>query len=212
MAQLAISAMALFFLSFRYLAAGEMSHNDDFRIRPGRIRSTRAPKAKSFLAQALRAAQKAGGLSRGGVRRGGSFGRGRAASVAAARLLNNRGRSAMVKARVVRRMRSPGALRAHIGYLKRDGITQDGSPGKLFDAAGDDADGRAFAEHCDGDRHHFRFIVSPDDATELESLRSFTHELMGSGLARSRYAARLSRRRPLEHRASPYPYSRARPR
>ena len=155
-----------------------MSHNDDFRIRPGRIRSTRAPKAKSFLAQALRAAQKAGGLSRGGVRRGGSFGRGRAASVAAARLLNNRARGAMVKARVVRRMRSPGALRAHIGYLKRDGITQDGSPGKLFDAAGDDADGRAFADRCDGDRHHFRFIVSPDDATELESLRSFTRELM----------------------------------
>ncbi|MBI5320530.1 VirD2 family relaxase/mobilization nuclease [Bradyrhizobium sp.] len=155
-----------------------MTGNDDFRIRPGRIRSTRAPKAKSFLAQALRAAHKAGGLSHGGVRRGGSFGRGRAASLAAARLLTNRARGAMVKARVVRRMRSPGALRAHIGYLKRDGATRDGSPGKLFDAAGDDADGRAFAERCDGDRHHFRFIVSPDDATELKSLRSFTRELM----------------------------------
>ena len=34
----------------------------------------------------------------------------------------------------------------------------------------------------------------------------------GSGLARSRHAARLGRRRPLEHRASTYPYSRARPR
>jgi type IV secretory pathway VirD2 relaxase len=84
----------------------------------------------------------------------------------------------MVKARVVRQMRSPGALRAHIGYLKRDGVTRDGSPGKLFDAAGDDADGRAFAERCEGDRHHFRFIVSPDDASELSSLRSFTRELM----------------------------------
>jgi type IV secretory pathway VirD2 relaxase len=84
----------------------------------------------------------------------------------------------VVKARVVRRMRSPGALRAHIGYLKRDGVTRDGSPGKLFDAAGDDANGQAFAERCDGDRHHFRFIVSPDEASELESLRSFTRELM----------------------------------
>ena len=84
----------------------------------------------------------------------------------------------MVKARVVRQMRSPGALRAHIGYLKRDGVTRDGSPGKLFDAAGDEADGRAFAERCEGDRHHFRFIVSPDDAGELSSLRSFTRELM----------------------------------
>src|SRR6201999_2308633 len=154
-----------------------MSGNDDFRVRPGRIRSTRAPRAKPFLAQALQAAQKAGGLPRGGQRRGSTFGRGRAASLAASRLLNNRARGAIVKARVVRRMRSPGALRAHIGYLQRDGVTRDGSPGKLFDAAGDDADGRAFVERCDGDRHHFRFIVSPDDAGELESLRGFTREL-----------------------------------
>jgi hypothetical protein len=68
----------------------------------------------------------------------------------------------MVKARVERQMRLPGALRSHIGYLKHDGVTRDGSPGKLFDAAGDDADGRVFAERCEGDRHHFRFIVSPD--------------------------------------------------
>ena len=50
------------------------------------------------------------------------------------------GFAAMVKARVVRQMRSPGALRAHIGYLKRDGVTRDNSPGKLFDAAGDGAE------------------------------------------------------------------------
>lgn len=171
-------AKALFFLGFRHLAVLKMSRNDDLRIRPGRIRSTRAPAAKSFLAQALNAAQKAGGLPRGGVRRGASFGRGRAASISASRLLNNRARGAMIKARVVRRMRSPGALRAHVNYLKRDGVTRDGSPGKLFDAAGDDADGRAFVERCDGDWHHFRFIVSPDDAGELESLRNFTRELM----------------------------------
>jgi hypothetical protein len=155
-----------------------MTRNDDFRIRPGRIRSTRAPRTKPFLAQALQAAQKAGGLSRGGGSRGGGFGRGRAASFAATRLLQGRGRGAMVKARVVRRMRSPGSLRAHLGYLQRDGVTRDGSPGNLFDAAGDDADGRAFAERCEDDRHHFRFIVSPDEASELASLRSFTRELM----------------------------------
>src|ERR1700680_747979 len=28
------------------------------------------------------------------------------------------------------------------------------------------------------DRHYFRFIVSPEDAVELESLRTFTRELM----------------------------------
>lgn len=155
-----------------------MTGNDDFRIRPGRIRSTRAAHTKPFLAQALQAAQKAGGLSRAGQRRGSTFGRGRAASLAASRLLNSRARGAVVKARVVRRMRSPGALRAHIGYLKRDGVTRDGSEGKFFDAGGDEADGRAFTERCKDDRHHFRFIVSPDDAGELENLRTFTRELM----------------------------------
>lgn len=155
-----------------------MTGNDDLRVRPGRIRSTRAPRTKSFLAQALQAAQKAGGISRGGQRRDSRFGRGRAASLAASRLLNNRARSAVVKARVVRRMRSSGALRAHVSYLQRDGVTRDGATGKLFDAAGDEADGRAFTERCKDDRHHFRFIVSPDDAGELGSLRSFTRELM----------------------------------
>ena len=155
-----------------------MTGNDDFRIRPGRIRSTRAARTKPFLAQALQAAQKAGGLSRAGGKRGSTFGRGRAASLAASRLLNNRARGAIVKARVVRQVRSPGALRAHIGYLQRDGVTRDESPGKLFDAAGDEADGRAFADRCKDDRHHFRFIVSPDDAGELENLRTFTRELM----------------------------------
>lgn len=155
-----------------------MANSDDFRVRPGRIRSSRAPRTKPFLAQALQAAQKAGGLSRGAGNRGGSFGRGRAASLAATRLLNNRGRGAMVKARVVRGARSPGSLRSHIGYLQRDGVTRDGSRGRLFDAACDDADGRAFVERCEYDRHHFRFIVSADDAGELASLRTFTRELM----------------------------------
>src|SRR5262249_62324944 len=95
-------------------------------------------RTKPFLAQALQAAQKAGGFSRGQTKRGSTFGRGRAASLAASRLFNNRARGAIVKARVVRRMRSPGALRAHIGYLQRDGVTRDGSPGKLFDAARDE--------------------------------------------------------------------------
>ena len=38
-----------------------MSDDSEFRIRPGRIRSTRAQQARPFVAQALAAAQKAGG-------------------------------------------------------------------------------------------------------------------------------------------------------
>ena len=92
-----------------------MTGNDDFRIRPGRIRSTRAARTKPFLVQALQAAQKAGGLSRAGQRRGSTFGRGRAASLAASRLLNNRARGAIVKARVVRQIVDQGGPSLYLG-------------------------------------------------------------------------------------------------
>jgi hypothetical protein len=38
-----------------------MSKEDDVRIRPGRIRSSGAQRARPFIAQALAAAQRAGG-------------------------------------------------------------------------------------------------------------------------------------------------------
>ena len=48
----------------------------------------------------------------------------------------------------------------------------------MFDAASDTADERAFAERCEDDRHHFRFIISPEDGAELGDLKTFTRELM----------------------------------
>ncbi|WP_430642284.1 relaxase/mobilization nuclease domain-containing protein [Bradyrhizobium jicamae] len=48
----------------------------------------------------------------------------------------------------------------------------------MFDVTSDAADERAFAERCKDDRHHFRFIISPEDAAELGDLRLFTRELM----------------------------------
>lgn len=149
-----------------------------FEVRPGRIRSRRARGTRSFLATALGAAQKAGGLGRTGGAGRSTFGRGRAAGVAARRLLGDRSRSAIVKARVVRMRGGAGALRAHVAYLQRDGVRRDGAPGQLFGRDADAVDGRAFADVCRGDRHHFRFIVSPDDAAELGSLRDFTRTLM----------------------------------
>ena len=37
---------------------------------------------------------------------------------------------------------------------------------------------RAFAERCEDDRHHFRFIISPEDGAALGDLKTFTRELM----------------------------------
>jgi len=89
-----------------------------------------------------------------------------------------RTRLVTVKARVVRHGPRTAPLAAHVAYLQRDGVTRDGAPGRLFDADHDAADGRAFAEKSADDRHHFRFIVAPEDAAKMDDLRAFTRELM----------------------------------
>jgi type IV secretory pathway VirD2 relaxase len=159
-----------------------MTRDDDFSVRPGRIRSRGAQWARPFIAQALAAAQKAGGrVSRSGrivSPRASNFGRGRSASVRANRLLSSRSRGAVVKARVVRNGGKGAPLATHLNYLQRDGVTRDGEKGRLFGPEIEEADGRAFAERCEQDRHHFRFIVSPDDSTEMADLKRFTRDLM----------------------------------
>ena len=164
-----------------------MSNRDnDLRIRPGRIRDggTRGHKARSFVGQVMRAAKKAGhtGYRFSGPKRQGRnsrFGRGR--FVKAARGLSRTKRRVVIKARIVRhrgqRFRS-APLAKHIDYLKRDGVTRDGRDAAMFDRDSDAVGDRAFSERCEEDRHHFRFIVSPEDAGWLEDARAFTRDLM----------------------------------
>jgi type IV secretory pathway VirD2 relaxase len=160
--------------------------DDDLTIRPARIRhgGHGAKRAMSFVGEVMRAAQKAGHVGKrfGASRAGGGegkFGRGRQASLALS--LRSSTRRVAVKARVVRhggaRFRAAPMAR-HLLYLKRDGVTRDGAEAGMFDATSEVADERAFAERCEGDRHHFRFIVAPEDGSELADLRTFTRELM----------------------------------
>ena len=83
-------------------------------------------------------------------------------------------------ARIVRqhggRFRS-ASLSKHVSSQTR-GVTRDGAHARMFDTLSDAADTRAFAERCDGDRHHFRVTVSPEDACQMADLRAFTRELM----------------------------------
>lgn len=160
-----------------------MADEHEFRVRPGRIRSTRAQSARPFIAQALAGAKKAGGgVSRSGRVVSGNrsrFGRGQRASIQANRLITARTRGAVIKARVVRHSGRAAPLGTHLDYLRRDGVTRDGEKARLFGPGDGEADGRAFAQRCEDDRHHFRFIVSPDDALEMSDLRSFTSDLVG---------------------------------
>ena len=160
-----------------------MADDSEIRIRPGRIRSTRAQQARPFISQALAAAQKAGGrVSRSGKITTGNrsrFGRGQRASIQANRLLTGRSRIVVIKTRVVRHSARAAPLAAHLSYLRRDGVTRDGEKARLFGPEGDNVDARDFAARCEDDRHHFRFIVSPEDAVDMADLKSHARELMG---------------------------------
>lgn len=156
----------------------------DFHVRPGRSRDAgrgAGRKGQRLAAQVRRVSSRAG-YTRLGHRSGkgsGSSARGRRA-LALTRVRANR-RRVIIKARVVRHkgMRFRAApLAKHISYLEREGVTRDGRDAAMFDARGDEADHDAFAGRCENDRHHFRFIVSPEDAGELENLRTYTRELM----------------------------------
>ncbi|WP_161953580.1 relaxase/mobilization nuclease domain-containing protein, partial [Escherichia coli] len=74
---------------------------------------------------------------------------------------------------------SPQSLAKHLRYIERDGVGRDGEPGQAYGAQTDVADLDAFKERCADDRHHFRFILSPEDGAELEDLRTYTRHLMG---------------------------------
>ncbi|QKC99929.1 relaxase/mobilization nuclease domain-containing protein [Mesorhizobium sp. NZP2298] len=160
-----------------------MTGDDEFRVRPGRIRTRAGQRARPFIFQALASAQRAGGhVSREGriiSARASTFGRGRSASIRANRLITGRSRGAIVKARVVRQYRGSTPLAAHLKYLRREGVTRDGEKAKMFGPDTDKADHEDFAERCKNDRHHFRFIVSPDDAHVLGDLKSFARNLVG---------------------------------
>ena len=119
-----------------------MSGNErEFRIRPGKPRSTRAPRTKPFINQVLRAAKRASNAQGGGASRFGgrtTFGRGRN-GFARNRLFSSN-RRVVVAARIARhkgRAFRAAPMSAHLSYLKRDGVSRDGEKVVVFDAGTD---------------------------------------------------------------------------
>jgi len=157
---------------------------DDFEPRLGRMRASGLRRGRKYLYAVLAAAARAGGPKRGERRRFDGSRIGRGSSVA--RLLAGRdrfsglrARRAIVKTRLVRLGgKGLAAARAHLRYIQRDGVTREGEAGRLYSALEDEADGRAFLERCDGDRHQFRFIVSAEDGAEYDDLRPLIRRFM----------------------------------
>ena len=157
--------------------------DDAFLLRPGRIAADRGARSgRSFLGAVQRAATKASDAGRGPRRGGGRAPSGRGRGVCLLTRPSAGQRRVIIKTRVVRhggaRFRA-APLARHIAYLEREGVTRDGHKAHMFDANGEAADIDAFAARCQDDRHHFRFIVSPEDAGELADLRDFARGLMG---------------------------------
>jgi type IV secretory pathway VirD2 relaxase len=160
--------------------------DDQLKVKPGRSRDRGSPaiRSKSFVSQVMAATAKAGhdgyrfGRS-GRVPATSRFGRGK--FVNSANALRSSSRRVVIKARVVRhrgtRYRA-APLARHISYLQREGVARDGKEPELFGSGGIAVDGDAFAERCEDDRHHFRFIISPEDGVQLEDLKGFAVDLM----------------------------------
>jgi type IV secretory pathway VirD2 relaxase len=168
------------------LARQRMSNEDRFRPKLGRIRSRGDAQAKRYLNQVLHAVARIEprrfGLPRKSAFTGTRIGRGAGfGHVAAYRGMPRglRARRVIVKTHIAKLAGSgTDAARLHIRYIQRDGVSKEGEAGRLYDSTSDDADGDAFRERGQGDRHQFRVIVSAEDAVELDDLKPFTRRLM----------------------------------
>jgi len=70
------------------------------------------------------------------------------------------------------------ALAAHISYLGRVGAGPDARAAEFFDRGADVVDAPAATAGWSTDRHHFRFIVSPEHGERLADLPGYTREVM----------------------------------
>ncbi|NWE28044.1 relaxase/mobilization nuclease domain-containing protein [Pseudomonas gingeri] len=159
-----------------------MSSRDDdrFRVRPG------APKQRgdAFINKVLRQTNKAGAklgkaVGKVGQRPGSRLGRGHVAARFAGHSLMPNSRRVTIKARLVNLAKAgPRSTVAHLRYIEREGVNHQGGPGHAYGPTTDAADTAAFEAHGREDRHQFRFIVSPEDAEQLDDLRTYTRHLM----------------------------------
>ncbi|MBA1184107.1 relaxase/mobilization nuclease and DUF3363 domain-containing protein [Pseudomonas stutzeri] len=156
------------------------SRQDDelrFRPQPGKPQQRGQP----FVNQVLRQANKAGtGKPRkAGHQPGARLGRGHVAARFSGQQLPSNARRVTIKTRLVNlRQAGKRSTASHLRYIERDGVSREGDPGKAYGPLTDQADLNAFEERGRDDRHQFRFIVSPEDAEQLDDLRTYTRHLM----------------------------------
>jgi len=70
------------------------------------------------------------------------------------------------------------ALGKHLAYLGRAGAGAEGERPEFFDRSEDRIDAAQVTDGWAADRHHFRFIISPEHGDRIADLRDYTREVM----------------------------------
>lgn len=86
---------------------------------------------------------------------------------------------ALVSRHVGKGAERAAALGKHVAYLGRSGTGVEGARPEFFDR---DAEGVRPAVETEGwgqDRHHFRFIISPEHGDRIDDLKGYVREVMG---------------------------------
>ena len=161
-----------------------MANQKDDRFEPklGRAKA-KGKSPRRFVSRVLKAASKAGPVSRSGLaphrRAGAKVGRGQVVARLVGDRLTASSRRVTIKTRLVNLKKSPaGSAIAHLRYIERDGVTPAGERGQAYGAETDQPDTREFEKRGAEDRHQFRFIVSPEDAAQFGDLKTYTRDLM----------------------------------
>jgi type IV secretory pathway VirD2 relaxase len=170
-----------------------MKRDQHFEPKLGKIRQQNIGKSRRVLGQVARAINTAGSkknstgnAARFQARRDGKSlirGAGSGGGARVRKALAGQ-RRVMIKARIVRiagrglGIKTLGAMKAHLNYIQRDGVTRDGDKGQMYGPENDEASAKDFASTCENDRHQFRFIVAPEDAEKLADLKPFVRDLM----------------------------------
>lgn len=85
---------------------------------------------------------------------------------------------ALVSRHVGRAAERAGALAAHVAYLGRSGAGVEGARPDFFDRTDEGVEAALETRGWSGDRHHFRFIISPEHGDRIADLRGYVREVM----------------------------------
>lgn len=148
----------------------------DDRLRvslPNRLRPDARNDVRTSLIKGLGVARQfARGMRAGSLRKSGAYARSPPVQTK---------QRVIVKAHVARHGTAAAAkamLRSHIAYLERSGAGVDGEQPRHFNAADDQLDAKTHARGWVGDRHHFRFIISPENADRISDMPAYVRETM----------------------------------